>query len=259
MARERNFNSGRVPLTVAPQRTRRHGLLSGETGRRIWLRTPGCYNSYMGPETKHFGEIMPEHLTGFAETFLSRFDFYPLQRPTGRYRKVLRPLTTELVTGHLRGELTIGAYALSPESFAKWICLDADAPSQWDELRGLAQDLAGQEVPSYLELSRRGGHLWFFLSPISGREARRFGRQLLAEYGISQVELYPKQDQLVTGPGSVVRLPLGKHQRTGQRYHFVTFSGEPLAPTIRAQLAILAAPARVPAAFVTELLGRSPA
>ncbi len=73
------------------------------------------------------------------------------------------------------------------------------------------------------------------------------------------IELYPKQDVLVTGPGSFVRLPLGKHRITGHRYHFISITGEPLAPSIRDQIRLLSHPERVPTEFVERLLEKAPA
>lgn len=68
------------------------------------------------------------------------------------------------------------------------------------------------------------------------------------------LELYPKQDQLRTGPGSLMRLPLGVHRKSGRRYPFVSSAGKPLAPTVREQLLILANPERIAYNAVTSLL-----
>jgi hypothetical protein len=199
-------------------------------------------------------ELDREIVAAYAATFIPRFDVYPIQLPNGAYVSVKKPLNTELVAAHLTGSITLGAYALDAQSRAKWICLDADNDDNWQGLLDLAHDLEQEQVPAYLELSRRGGHLWLFLEAISGKEARRFGKQLLFGRGLSNVELYPKQDELKTGTGSLVRLPLGCHRLTGKRYHFINPDGEPLAPTIRAQIQLLAQPQRVPHAFITEVL-----
>jgi len=159
------------------------------------------------------------------------------------------------VTAHLRGEITLGAYALDAESRTRWVCFDADAESQWDQLRALVASLACQEIPGHLEQSRRGGHLWlFFEQPIPGSQARLFGTLLLAQHSIEDVELFPKQDRLTTGPGSLVRLPLGIHRKTGIRYHFIHPDGSPLASTLREQIQRLAQPALVTLALVYEHL-----
>lgn len=155
---------------------------------------------------------------------------------------------------HLRGSLTLGAYALAPDHLAHWLCLDADDDHQWKQLINLGQNLASQNITPYLETSRRGGHLWLFTTPLSGAVIRQFGDLLLKRYDIPKLELYPKQDGLKTGPGSLVRLPFGVHRKTGRRYSFIDPNGDLLAATIREQLALLARPSRIPAAFVEKVL-----
>jgi len=120
-------------------------------------------------------EIDPVLLRGYADAFIPRFDRYPLQLPDGKYVAIKHPLTLDLVANHLRGSVTIGAYALNEKSRARWICLDADEESEWQGLLTLSSSLAERRVPAYLEPSRRGGHLWLFFPPMSGADARRFG------------------------------------------------------------------------------------
>ncbi len=212
--------------------------------------------------TEHEQNYHPEVDRGlaraYAATFIPRRDMYPVQRPDGSYVTLKRKLSLDLIAAHLQGAVTLGTYALDARSMARWICLDADDDTQWQGVYRLAVDLGWQGVPSYMEPSRRGGHLWLFMEPTPGAEARRFGKQLLAERGLEAVELYPKQDELKTGPGSLVRLPLGVHLKTGKRYYFVTLDGQPLAPTIREQAWLLANPDRVSPAFVHEVIARIP-
>lgn len=204
-------------------------------------------------------QINRETLTAFAHRLIPRFDCYSEQLPTGRYRAVKEPLTLDMVEEHLRGERTLGAYALDVQSRARWICLDADDDHEWAGLLSMARSLKEQGTQTYIEPSRRGGHLWFFFAdPLPGSDARRFGKQLLAEHNLETVELYPKQDELRTGPGSLVRLPLGIHRKSGKRYYFVTLSGEPIAPSVREQMRILAAPVQVSPAFIDDMLRRAP-
>jgi hypothetical protein len=53
----------------------------------------------------------------------------------------------------------VGAYLLDQESQARFIVLDADDAQAWERLGHLASALAREDVPAYLERSRRGGHL----------------------------------------------------------------------------------------------------
>jgi hypothetical protein len=206
-------------------------------------------------------EIDQEVLSAYADTFINRWDRYPWQQPTGAWVGVKKlPLTLSLVEQHVRGRLTIGAYALDQASQAKWVCIDADEAHEWEKLTDLARDLDTQGIPSYREQSRRGGHLWLFTPLLSGTDARRFAGQLIADHGLDGIEIYPRRARLTekSPVGSCVRLPLGVHQLAKHQYYFLTLNDEPLAPTIREQLVILAQPERVPTEFISELLKQSP-
>ena len=142
----------------------------------------------------------------------------------------------------------IGGLCSDEDSRTRFLVVDADDDPDWRRLNGLARVLGEMECASYLEHSRRGGHLWlFFAEPVAGKEVRRFGRGLLAHFGIEDIELFPKQDKLSTGPGSLIRLPFGVHQKSGRRYGFYHADGRPLAPTLREQIMALRAPETVPA------------
>lgn len=222
---------------------------------------PFGYNGIMqhGKERDHFPELTLEWLKAYATAFLNRDDCYPRQLDKGSYVTITKPLPPDLIVAHLKGLVTLGAYALDTKSQAKWLCLDADSAEEFESLVQLARQLEHDHIPGYLELSRRGGHLWLFTPPTSGGNIRQFGKQLIHHFNLPQtLELYPKQDQLVSGPGSLVRLPLGIHRKTGRRYHFITPKGDPLAPTIREQLAVLSQPARVPQDYIDGLLAQAP-
>lgn len=207
------------------------------------------------PERPTQYEIDGDLVSAYAATFISRFDLYARQVRDGRYVAVKKSLSLDLIDAHRQGNITLGAYALDARSRAQWVCFDADTESHWGQLRELAGLLIRQEISSYLEQSRRGGHLWlFFEQPIPGSQARLLGRQLLEQHGIEGVELFPKQDALTTGPGSLVRLPLGIHRKTGIRYPFIHPDGTLLASTLHEQIQRLAQPALVPLAFAHDYL-----
>jgi hypothetical protein len=209
-------------------------------------------------------ELSNELVKSYADTFIPRWDWYPFQRSdTGTYYQLHKPLTLAMVHRHLTchwtGEkpFTLGAYALSPDSTASWLCYDADEYEQWETLWQFAYELRQQGVPTYQEQSRVGGHLWLFTPELTGEDARTFGLHLLKRHNIDEEDidhLYPRQAKLADGAGSFVRLPLGVHQKTGKVYHFVDLNGEPLAPTITDQIRILSNPDRVSMDFVGKIL-----
>jgi hypothetical protein len=190
---------------------------------------------------------LAEPAEALAERFIQRFDLYPRQADSGAYYTVRKPLTRELLHAHLRGKETLGAYLLDESSQGRFLVLDADDEPDRRRLLALARVLEQVGCPSYLEASRRGGHLWFFFpEKLPGTEIRRFGKGLIAYFNLGSMELYPKQGQLRTGPGSLIRLPFGVHKKSGRRYGFTTPQGEPLAPTLRQQLMVLRTPQTVP-------------
>lgn len=200
-------------------------------------------------------------LEGFHATFVNRSDAYPIQLERGNYAAVRKPVTPQIIVDHLTGKHTIGTYALDAQNTAKWIAFDADEEDQWQQLLSLATHLESRSIPVYRELSRRGGHLWLFIPPLPGLHVRRFSRQLLTEHGIDpdSIEIYPRQVQLVEGGlGSLVRLPLGKHLKTGKVYPFVDQYLQPLARTPKEMLPLLAQPRRVPMPFIIAAIANAP-
>ncbi len=178
-----------------------------------------------------------------ARPFIQRRDLYARQLEDGSYLCVRKPLQDRLLIAHLKGEITLGAYVLDQESRARFAVIDADDDLQLARLAEMGASLAAAGIPSYLETSRRGGHQWFFFEePIPGKEARAFGTSLLKSNGLLGIELFPKQDKLGDGPGSLIRLPFGIHRKTGRRYGFVTPQGVPLAATLAEQIQVLTKP-----------------
>jgi hypothetical protein len=118
-----------------------------------------------------------------AQRFVQRWDLHAHQLDDGSYICVHEQLNVGHLFAHLRGEITLGTYLLDQESQARFIALDADDAQAWERLRHLAGALAGEDIPAYLERSRRGGHLWlFFAEAVAGREVRAFGQGLLAAH-----------------------------------------------------------------------------
>lgn len=182
-----------------------------------------------------------------GKTFIQRRDTFASQLYDGRYVSVKEPLTTRHLALHLQGNITVGAYILAPDSRTRFMVFDADGDDDIVVLANLSRTLKEKGIPTYLETSRRGGHLWFFFSrPIEGEQVRMFGKVIMAETNLSNIELFPKQDRLGSGPGSLVRLPFGRHRLTGTRYPFILPSGEMLALSVREQIHILSAHQTVP-------------
>ena len=145
------------------------------------------------PEHQQPPELTSTLLHAYQATFFQRKDIFAKQTAQGSYISIKQPLTSEHIKAHLYGKITLGAYALNAESQATWICLDADDDEAWHQTLIMTAKLLKQDIPAYIELSRRGGHLWLFTPKIDAFTARQFAFQLLAQHNISKIEVYPKQ------------------------------------------------------------------
>lgn len=192
-------------------------------------------------------EAVHEAAELLGKTFIQRTDMFASQLEDGRYVAIKEPLTERHLVLHLKGHITLGTYILNPDSVTRVMALDADGDNGLVDLSNLSYDLETEGIPSYLETSRRGGHLWFFFERLQeGELVRAFGKGLMNDHQVEDVELYPKQDKLHGGPGSLIRLPFGIHKRSGQRYPFIHRDGSWLAPTVREQIKALSAHQSVP-------------
>jgi hypothetical protein len=191
-------------------------------------------------------EVLQPLVAVLAQRFVQRWDQYPRQLDDGRYVTIHEPLRREHLTAHLRGDITIAAYALDPESRSRFLVLDADNEPDWRRLKAVAGAISEMGTEGYLERSRRGGHLWFFLEGSKeGKDLRTFASGMLGYFGIEGLEVFPKQDRLGGGPGSSIRLPFGVHRLTGQRYSFYDSQSRVLGPTLGEQITLLAQPQMV--------------
>jgi hypothetical protein len=118
------------------------------------------------------------------------------------------------------------------------LAIDDDRADGLARLAAVQARLRGDRVPSCLEASRRGGHLWVWLArPVRASLVRWW----LRPYVPAGVEFYPRQDES-DGPGSLIRLPLGVHRLTGERYPFVawrTGGAVALASSVAGMVAVL--------------------
>ena len=164
--------------------------------------------------------VPAELVAVYASLFVHCWSQYAVQQRSGSYWRVREPLTLAHVAAHLQGRWTLGTYLLDENAQCAFAVFDADHPDGLVRLAGLAIELAAQGIPTLLEASRRGGHLWVHLAePISAALLRAW----LLPYALAlSVELYPKQDRLgPDGACSLIRLPLGVHQQSRGWYPFV--------------------------------------
>ena len=140
----------------------------------------------------------------------------------------LLPLTDDVVTTHLAGEIELGMYPLSWDDHCSFLACDFDGATWVLDALALHDVARTAGIPVALERSRsgNGAHVWmFFAEPVLASEARRIGFHLLREAMTARAELdlasydrfFPAQDLLPKGTfGNLIALPLqGKRRRTG--------------------------------------------
>jgi CHC2 zinc finger len=181
--------------------------------------------------------MSPELVVAYTSLFVQCWEQYAVQQGDGSYWRVAEPLSLPLVAAHLAGRWTLGTYLLDGQSCCSFAVFDADRVDGLACLAELAGELFQQGVPTVLEASRRGGHLWVHL--VEPTSAQRVRAWLLPYAATCGAELYPKQDWLAPGgSGSLIRLPLGLHQQSRGWYPFVQRSawGElvPVGETVAA-------------------------
>ncbi len=180
-------------------------------------------------------------------------------RPKVKKTEEAIPLTLSTVIDHLAGKVTIGVYAIQPDTQScKWIAIDADYTNAIADLKKLREAFADDGIQALLESSRRGGHLWLFLEErVSAAMCRLYVLNRAKQLGVpvkkkgddDGIEVFPKQDTVGKGEfGNAIRGPLGIHRTSGERYWF-----EGAEKTLDAQLNLLGKVKRVSKALLEQL------
>lgn len=167
--------------------------------------------------------MVSELLRTYGTLFVSRRDDYAIQQLDGRYRRAGQKLTYGTLQAHLDGLLTLGTYVIDEHGGCRFAVFDDDTggatlTERLARLLRVQRHLQADGFPSLLEQSRRGGHLWVLTNR---RVLASSLRGLLLPYCPPGVEFFPKQHEGGSKYGSLIRLPLGVHQRSGRRYGFV--------------------------------------
>jgi len=149
------------------------------------------------------------------ELFFVRRDAYGLETPEG-WITVKEPVTLELVRQHLNGGPCLGAHPISADNRCRWIGWDLDTKEKADLIYSRAVERYPKKSVLLNSTGGRGYHIRvFFNRSISAADAHRLAKELVQ--GLEGVECYPKQTGIgAEGFGNFMRLPLGRHQKTGR-------------------------------------------
>lgn len=143
------------------------------------------------------------------------------------------PLDERAVESHLRGEQTLGVYAIGTDDTCRFLAADFDGEGWREDVLAYreAAERLGLAVAIERSRSGNGAHGWiFFAGPVPAVTARRLGTILVAKasalrptLGLSAYDrLFPNQDALpVGGFGNLIALPLAKAPRQNGNTLFV--------------------------------------
>lgn len=147
-------------------------------------------------------------------------------------KRLLIPLSDEVIYDHLAGKRTVGVYPLLPDDTCHFLAADFDEAEWKEDALAFVASCRELGVPVALEISRsgNGAHAWvFFTGSVSARDARRLGTAIISHTCArtrqlkltSYDRLFPNQDTMPKGGfGNLIALPLQKkprecHQETG--------------------------------------------
>ncbi|MPZ00910.1 MAG: helicase [Actinophytocola sp.] len=212
------------------------------------------------PGSVHAASPAGEKVAFFGSLFAARTDVYATRwenRRTGRsgwlpvvrggWRKGVRhedreylPLTEEVLTAHLTGDIHLGLYPLLDGDRCSWLAADFDGDAAMLDALAYLKAARASGAPGALEVSRSGvgAHVWvFFTEPVPAETARKLGTGLLREAMAlrgrmdlaSYDRLFPSQDVLPTGGvGNLIAAPLhGRSRADGATVFLDTATLEP--------------------------------
>lgn len=96
----------------------------------------------------------------YASLFVHCWDDYAIQQADGSYWRDVESITLPLLMVHLAGRWIMGSYLLDQQSHCTFAVFDADSEDGLVRLISLVDNFRCEGVPTLLEASRRGGHLW---------------------------------------------------------------------------------------------------
>jgi hypothetical protein len=155
------------------------------------------------------------------------------RKKVDRLTRKFRPLTDEVVRGHLVGDHTIGIYPLLQDETCWFLAVDFDKKTWQKDATAFLAVCCKLSVPAALERSRsgNGGHVWiFFDRAIPATTARKLGCAILTRAMESRHQLgldsydrfFPNQDTMPKGGlGNLIALALQKLPRADGNSVFV--------------------------------------
>jgi len=154
-------------------------------------------------------------------------------------KRMLPPVSDEVIFNHLSGKQTIGVYPLLNDDHCYFLAVDFDKQEWREDAGAFMQSCRELDIPAAIEISRsgHGAHVWiFFAAPVPAREARLLGAALIShtcertrQLSLASYDrLFPNQDTMPKGGfGNLIALPLQKLPREHGCSVFVDDQFEP--------------------------------
>jgi superfamily II DNA or RNA helicase len=174
------------------------------------------------------------------------------------------PLDSRALDAHLRGQHTLGVYAINHDDTCRFLAADFDGEGWRGDAVAYRDAAARAGITAAVERSRsgNGAHAWmFFAEPVPAALARRLGLLLIARASATRPDLdlaaydrlFPNQDTLPAGGfGNLIALPLAKEPRSRGNTVFLDANLKPIDD----QWAYLAGLPRVSRAQLETILAR---
>jgi superfamily II DNA or RNA helicase len=163
----------------------------------------------------------------------------PMAKCSDCENRDLKPVTDEVIRGHLLGKHTVGVYPLMSDETCWFLAVDFDKKSWQEDVAIFLRTC--NEIGVYVALERsrsgKGGHVWmFFDRPVSASLARKFGCAILTrsmerrhQIGLDSYDrFFPSQDTMPKGGfGNLIALPLQRGPAEKGNSVFVNEAYEP--------------------------------
>lgn len=161
----------------------------------------------------------------FVGTFAARSDAYAAFSGSN-WVCVKEELTPEIVMAAFAGGPSISGYTITPQNTTHVGCIDFDCDDGLALAKQLRAAMAEKGVAGYVEMSRRGAHMWVVLDAVVPAKIMRRGlmaflRQIGQQWAPEnpKIELRPAADEIKPdGYGSPIRMPTMPNPKTGLRY-----------------------------------------
>ncbi|MBS7635747.1 hypothetical protein KEJ37_00135 [Candidatus Bathyarchaeota archaeon] len=143
--------------------------------------------------------------------FVARTDVYGVEDKHG-WRTERGKLTINHIENHLKGEFTLGVYPFNRKGVIKWLLIDIDYKVGELFYDYMCRKFSRESV-ILEETGGKGTHVWAFLQPTPLWQIAHKIDEMENE---TKHRIFPKQREWKSDIiGNFVRLPLGKHHKTG--------------------------------------------